>query len=149
MGIEARIVRCDLQAFVQHQQRDKRPLLSESAEANELVSPLFISGIHIGIWRWVYPPKPHLRSRSGCVSRSACLRPKITRKKFHQQIYISERMKRPVGEPFWLPVIRICIRELNQCGSKRWRIRLFSFTFAPKAFCFLIFAVLKFGEFTV
>ena len=29
-----------LQAFVQHQQQDKRPLLSDSEEANELVSVL-------------------------------------------------------------------------------------------------------------
>ena len=28
----------DIQAFVQHQQQDKRPLLSDSEEANELVS---------------------------------------------------------------------------------------------------------------
>ena len=28
----------DIQAFVQHQQQEKRPLLAESEEANELVS---------------------------------------------------------------------------------------------------------------
>ncbi len=38
-----RIVYCALQAFVQHQQRDQRPLLSDSAEANELVSLNFFS----------------------------------------------------------------------------------------------------------
>ena len=29
----------DIQAFVQHQQQEKRPLLSDNEEANELVSP--------------------------------------------------------------------------------------------------------------
>ena len=33
----------DIQAFVQHQQQEKRPLLAESEETNELVSPLLFN----------------------------------------------------------------------------------------------------------
>ena len=35
----------DIQAFVQHQQQEKRPLLAESEETNELVSIIAVSGL--------------------------------------------------------------------------------------------------------
>ena len=35
----------DIQAFVQHQQQEKRPLLAESEETNELVSIVALSGL--------------------------------------------------------------------------------------------------------
>ena len=35
----------DIQAFVQHQQQEKRPLLAESEETNELVSIIALSGL--------------------------------------------------------------------------------------------------------